>query len=149
MTNVRMDHIDQMGTTIDQIAARSRTPFPRWVFFTAEHEQLPILRQVADNAPPMSKTFGNAVTDDEIRGFSYIEHHDNVALRGRVRAPGVDRALPEGHAGCHPDPGACASTAGRPKASRGFYNVFAANDPDPPADLAHDYRTLHGSKNGM
>jgi len=152
MTNVRMDHIDQMGTTIDQIARSLSNTIPEnGVFFTAEHEQLPILRQVADKrATKVVETFGNAVTDDEIRGFSYIEHHDNVALSLAVCAHlGVDRAVAlKGMQAAIPDPGALRKYRVEDKGKAvEFYNVFAANDPDSTRMIWHMITgTLHGQQ---
>ena len=134
MTNVRMDHIDQMGTTIDQIARSLSNTIPKnGVLFTAEHEQLPILKEVADKrGTKVFETFGEKVTDDEIRAFPYIEHHDNVALALAVcEYLGVSRhdAL-KGMQTAMPDPGALRKHVvnDRGKVIE-FYNVFAANDP--------------------
>ncbi|MCD4828712.1 MAG: poly-gamma-glutamate synthase PgsB [Candidatus Cloacimonetes bacterium] len=134
MTNVRMDHLDQMGNTIDQIAHSLSNSIPRdGILFTAEHEQLPILRDVATKrGTKVFETFGDKVSDDEIRNFSYIEHHDNVSLALAVcEYLGVSRrdAL-KGMQAATPDPGALRKhrVLDRDKVIV-FYNVFAANDP--------------------
>ena len=79
-----------------------------------------------------------AVSPEELRGFSYVEHADNVALALAVlRDLGVDRATAlRGMQKARPDPGAMIAVEidffGR---RISFVNGFAANDPESTAHI--------------
>ncbi len=144
LTNARLDHTDLMGETVADIA-RSLSNFfpPKKVCYTAENDA-----KIYSVLEARAKKFGtdikqilpHDVTAEELMGFSYIEHADNVQLALKVcQEHGVARdvALKGMQAAC-PDPGALTQH----KVEEGnktlmFYNVFAANDPASTEFLYH------------
>jgi hypothetical protein len=109
ITNARADHLDEMGPTVADVA-----------------------RTLARTIPVGGAVFGG-VTDEMMRGFSYIEHKDNVALALAVcESLGVPQrtALAGMHA-AQPDPGVLrVYTIRYFEKELSFVNAFAANDPD-------------------
>lgn len=137
ITNARPDHLDVMGPTGDDVAKALAGMMPRGaVCFTGEAERLSILQHAAtDRESRLSVVTADdveAVTDDDMAGFRYYEHRENVALALRVCAElGVDRETAlEGMRQALPDPGALTfyevNFFGREIV---FVNAFAANDP--------------------
>jgi poly-gamma-glutamate synthase PgsB/CapB len=107
ITNVRADHLDVMGPTVTDVGrALSGTIPRRGRFFTAERgPQLQVLRKRVPRETMMTVTDPATVRDDEMTGFTYIEHKENVALalavcdslgveRGQALA-GMQRSLPD------------------------------------------------------
>lgn len=145
MTNVRLDHTDIMGHTLPEIAQTMGRTIPRNEhFFSAENIIPDQLKKIADKRKTISH-FVNAaeVSIDEMKGFSYIEHRDNVALALAVcNHAGVDRKTAlTGMYKAIPDAGAL--RAFRIKAFQKeivFYNAFAANDPDSTLMIWHKIR---------
>ncbi|MGQ9679117.1 MAG: poly-gamma-glutamate synthase PgsB [bacterium] len=82
ITNVRADHLDVMGPTVLDVArALSNTIPRRGKFFTAERgTPLKELKRRTPNGVEMTVVDPLTVSDDEMSGFSYIEHKENVAL---------------------------------------------------------------------
>lgn len=135
MTNVRLDHVDVMGHTLPEIAETLGRTIPRNEhFFTAENVIPETLKTMAEKRQSVFHyTDIDSVTDEEMSGFSYIEHRDNVALALAVcEHMQVDRftAL-KGMYKAVPDEGAlrCYEVSVFNK-QMFFYNAFAANDPD-------------------
>lgn len=135
ITNVREDHLDEMGPTLDLVAASLSNTIPKnGKLFTAEEKYLPIIEARAKmRNTHVVKTDPAVITDEDMRGFSYIEHKDNVALALAVcESFGVKRAdAIRGMQQAIPDPGVLRrfkiDTQGK---SIEFVNAFAANDPD-------------------
>lgn len=135
ITNVRADHLDVMGPTLDHAAlALAGTAPCNGHLFTAERERAHLLEREALRRGSVLHVVDAAdVTEEELAGFSYLEHADNVALAFAVCAHlGVERALAlRGMHSAAPDPGAlrrCTVRSGDKRVS--FVNAFAANDPD-------------------
>jgi len=135
MTNVRLDHTDIMGHTLPEIAQTlGRTIPKKQHFFTAENIIPEQLKKIADRRKTeFHLVSGDMVSIDEMKGFSYIEHRDNVALALAIcNHAGVDRKTALlGMYDAIPDAGAL--RAYRIDAFHKrlvFYNAFAANDPD-------------------
>jgi len=135
ITNVRADHLDEMGPTIEDVARSLSNTIPHnGTFFTCEETHAGIFREVARRRnTEMHVVTGEQVTDAMMKGFTYLEHKDNVALALAVcRHHGVseEEAL-LGMQGVIPDPGVLRifsiTRSGR---DIGFVNAFAANDPD-------------------
>ena len=82
ITNVRSDHLDEMGPTLAHVAASLCNSIPKdGIVFTAEDQYLNIIEERAKmRGSKVCKTDSNTVCDDDLRGFSYLEHKDNVAL---------------------------------------------------------------------
>lgn len=135
ITNVRLDHIDIMGYTLSYIArALAQTiPLERHVF-TAEEFVLDDLRRAAEHKHATLHAVGqNDVTQEEMAGFAYIEHRENVALALAVCTHlGVDRtAALRGMYSALPDAGVLRRYRVDAFSKKlVFYNAFAANDPD-------------------
>jgi poly-gamma-glutamate synthase PgsB/CapB len=135
ITNVRLDHTDVMGYTLPEIAyTLGRTIPKKQHFFSAEnviHDELTAICDRKKTEPHF--VIGESVSPDEMKGFSYIEHRDNVALALEVcNHLGIERKTAlTGMYKAIPDEGAL--RAYRVEAfnkSITFYNAFAANDPD-------------------
>jgi len=135
ITNVRMDHLDVMGRTIEEIACTlGRTIPENQVLFTSEKIIPQALEKIARRRnTKVICVMESGVTDEEMIGFDYIEHRENVALALAVcEHAGVDRETAlNGMYQAIPDAGVLkrfvVETFGKKMI---FYNAFAANDPD-------------------
>jgi poly-gamma-glutamate synthase PgsB/CapB len=135
ITNVRLDHIDIMGRTLPEIAKVLGETIPlRQHLFAAETVIPETLRSLADKRHAMMHlSTEESVTQEEMRGFSYIEHRENVALAVAVcEHLGIQRQVAlDGMYKAIPDAGVLkrftVDTFGKQIT---FYNAFAANDPD-------------------
>jgi poly-gamma-glutamate synthase PgsB/CapB len=140
ITNARADHLDVMGPTVRDVAQALANTVPEKArFFTAEQELLPIFADRAKRLHTVvNATRADSVSDEEMKGFSYVEHKENAALALAVcTALGVERRT--ALAGMHralPDPGAmrifALTQAGK---QLELVNTLAANDPDSIARL--------------
>ena len=135
ITNVRLDHTDVMGYSLPEIAHTLGRTIPRkHHFFSAEKKIDFELRKICIRRKTAAHFVkSESVSSEEMKGFSYIEHRDNVALALEVCSHvGIDRdtAL-QGMYTAVPDEGAL--MAYRVEAFNKnitFFNAFAANDPD-------------------
>jgi len=138
ITNVRPDHLDVMGPGEPDVARAFAGAIPvGGTLYTASENQLEVFERAArDRNSEMvvvSREEVATVSDAEIRGFSYLEHKENVALALRVcTALGVERDVAlRGMWSATPDPGTLTvhevEFFGR---QLFFANGFAANDPD-------------------
>lgn len=134
ITNVREDHLEEMGPTLDDVArSLSRSMPRRGMVITAERDRLHILREEATRRQcTLIAVDPDTVSDAEMAPFRWITFKENVAVALAVaQLCGVDRAT--ALAGMYrtiPDPGvlrvdACAHHGRRFAA----VNLFAANDP--------------------
>lgn len=134
ITNVRLDHVEIMGYSLPEIAlALSKTIPAGQHLFTAEKEMYPLLKKAAEKKKTIIHSIDiEEITQDEMKGFKYIEHRDNVALAlalcihlgisKETALKGMYKAIPD---------------AGVLNVHRielqdkkiNFYNAFAANDP--------------------
>ncbi len=135
MTNVRLDHVDVMGHSLPEIAETLGRTIPKNEhFFTTENVIPSTLKKMADKQNTVSHFVDmHSVTTEEMKGFSYIEHRENVALALAVcQHLEIDRETAlKGMYKVIPDAGALRQL--RVKAFQKqlyFYNAFAANDPD-------------------
>jgi len=135
ITNVRTDHLDEMGPTITDVARSLSNTIPyNGILFTCEEKYLPLFQEVAQKRNSEVKLVrNNKITDTIIKGFPYIEHKDNVALALAVcEHLGVPRD--EALYGMHettPDPGVLRIYRIQHYEKKiEFVNAFAANDPD-------------------
>jgi len=135
ITNVRADHLDVMGPTVDDAARALGQTAPRdGHLFTAERQRAGILEEIARaRGTVVHVTDERDVGADDLAGFSYLEHAENVALALAVCAHlGVPRATAlAGMQAATPDPGVLRSYTVRSGDKQvTFVNAFAANDPD-------------------
>ncbi len=135
VTNVRPDHLEVMGPTVEDVARALAGTTP-WggVLVTAERRYLDVFAEAARRreARLVESPGADTVTADELAAFTYVEHAENVALALAVLAElGVDRAqaLP-GLWAAAPDPGALTVDVVEAFGRRFvLVNGFAANDP--------------------
>lgn len=84
ITNVREDHQEEMGETLEQIAdAMSMTIPDNGVLITAEdrpHLQERLRRNAADRGSRCLIADPDSVADEEMRGFDYLQFKANVAI---------------------------------------------------------------------
>ena len=135
ITNVRLDHTDVMGYTLPEIAHTLGRTIPRkQQFFSAENIINDELQKICDRRKTESHfVSGETVSTEEMKGFSYIEHRDNVALALEIcNSLGIDRETAlKGMYTAIPDEGALRAFKIQAfNKSMTFYNAFAANDPD-------------------
>lgn len=137
ITNVRADHLDVMGPTERDVALALCGMVPTaGRVFTTESKQLAVIKSVCadrkSTVTAVDRDAIKAVSEQELTGFRYLEHPENVALALAVCADlGVDRQTAlEGMQKAAPDPGALREFEidffGR---KLFFLNGFAANDP--------------------
>ena len=134
LTNVRADHLEEMGYSLNHIAKSLSNTVPyNQKFFTSEDENYQILE---DKAIKNNSTFilssGDQLDKKYLEGFPFIEHPDNIALALDIcKDLGVenDQAI-KGMRKMIPDPGALTITKlSINNSSVDFVNAFAANDP--------------------
>lgn len=134
ITNIRLDHVEVMGYSLDEIANALSKTIPRnQHLFTSETQTTSQLKEISEK---LKTTFHfvnqHEVTEEEMRGFNYIEHKENVALALSVCAfLDVDRTTAlQGMYKAIPDAGVLKlSEVTAYQKTISFYNAFAANDP--------------------
>jgi poly-gamma-glutamate synthase PgsB/CapB len=142
LTNVRADHLQEMGPTLDDVARSLSRAMPvGGVCVTAERDRLPLLREQARRRDcRLVEVDPGSVTPAELAAFDGITFPDNVAVAIAVaELLGVDRrrAL-AGMRSAPPDPGALTVDTYRRGASTvRVANLFAANDPESTALNVH------------
>jgi poly-gamma-glutamate synthase PgsB/CapB len=140
ITNVRPDHLEVMGPTMDDVAASLAGTVPRRShLFTAEDRYAEFLAKRSARAhSKFTRSRADAVTDEEMDRFAYQEFPENVSLALDVcRAVGVEREVAlAGMWEVTPDAGAMTCHHIRQEVPGvgfrevEFINGFAANDPD-------------------
>jgi gamma-polyglutamate synthase len=134
LSNVREDHLDEMGPTMDDVARSLARAMPvGGVCVTAEQDRLPVLaREARRRRCQLVGVDPDGVTDAEMAGFAYFTFKENVAIALAVAAElGVSRrdAL-RGMYTAPPDPGVLTVQEFESHGRRlRFANIFAANDP--------------------
>ena len=135
MTNIRMDHTDVMGHTLPEIAETLGRTIPQNEhLFTTENVIPGMLKKMADKRNTVTHFIDpQSVSREEMKGFRYIEHRENVALALAVcKHLNIDRLTAlQGMYGAVPDAGVlwCHRVEAFQK-QMVFYNAFAANDPE-------------------
>jgi len=138
ITNARADHLDVMGPEEEDVARALAGMVPKGqVLYTAEQRHLDIIQQATqDRKSELIATNEKdvaAITEDDLAGFSYVEHAENVALALKICADvGVDRETAlRGMWEASPDPGVMAAHEIQFFGRQIFFvNGFAANDPE-------------------
>ena len=136
ITNARPDHLEVMGPTEEDVALALAGMVPTaGVLLTAEHKHRALFQLVAEDRGSRlrgSEQISRPVTPEDLAGFSYLEHQDNVELALAVcEELGIDgETALRGMCRAKPDPGAMTEDEveffGRTIV---FVNGFAANDP--------------------
>jgi len=139
ITNARADHLDVMGPTVKHLTQALCGTVPHEAVLVTgktDPELTAIMRQACDLegsqlfiATPESE----GVSEEMLRGFSYVEHPDNVAVAlCTCKQFGIDpRVALEGMWRCEPDIGVLRIIRLAFYAKDvSFINALAANDPD-------------------
>ncbi len=135
ITNAREDHLDEMGPTVYHVAWALASTIPtRGKAFTAERRVLAPFEETARARGTTLSVVEPTERDHEaLRGFSYLEHPENVALALAVCASlGVERDVAlRGMWGARPDIGVLqAWEISFFERRLVFVNALAANDPE-------------------
>lgn len=151
ISNVREDHLAEMGPTLDDVARSLARSMPEGgICVTAERDRAHILREEAARRDCyLIEVDPETVTDDEIGRFTSITFKENVAIAFAVAAlAGVGRAdALRGMVEAAPDPGTVTVRRYALSGDRqvAFANIFAANDPESTLmniNLLHERRLL-------
>lgn len=134
ITNVRPDHLEEMGPTEEDVAYSLCNTIPNEaLLITAEDQKPDILKAVAkQNNSQVVCSDPTSVSQKEIDLFTYIEHRSNVAIAIDVcEKAGIDRQTAlNGMHKVKPDVGALVVWDLMIKESTyKFVNGMAANDP--------------------
>lgn len=138
ISNVRPDHLDIMGPAeSDAAAAMAGTTPKKGILFVGGEKYIPFFEKVAADRKSsfvvVSPEDEAAVTDEQISGFSYLEHKSNVAMALKVCGElGVDRTTAlNGMWKATPDVGVMTIQSIRFFGRRLYFaNGFSANDPE-------------------
>lgn len=133
ITNVRPDHLDVMGPTVDDVAQNLSSTVPRnAVIVLGDSRYAGIVGRVARERGSILKVSRpEEIPPEWMRGFGYLEHEENVAtvleVTRQLRIP--DSVALRGMYKAQPDVGVCARWELRHGGcSMEFHNIFAAND---------------------
>ena len=135
ITNVRSDHLEVMGPTIEDAATAMLEAAPKHaIIMTAEDRIFQYMEQTADRLGlKLMQADTSLVADSDMLNFPYIEHKENVALALTVlKQLGIDRDLAlQGMYNVKPDPGALRVYEIEEDGKHLYFvNAMAANDPD-------------------
>ena len=134
ITNARPDHLDEMGPTDEDVVQSLCNSIPvSGTLVTAEDKHRDILETVAlQNNSEILFSDETSVSKDELNGFNYIEHPQNIAIALDVcDKMGIEREVAlSGMHSVQPDLGALIvwKLAGENGFVQ-FVNGMAANDP--------------------
>ena len=134
ITNVRPDHLDEMGPTDDDVAYSLCNTIPvNGIFITGEDQKIDLIQNIAkDNGSKFIQSKTDSISDDELDQFTYLEHPANIAVALDVcKEAGVRREIAiEGMHKVQPDVGALISWNLQINDKKNiFVNGMAANDP--------------------
>ena len=150
ITNIRLDHLDVMGPTLMDVAkALSGTVPKKAKLFSAEDRLDKFLQNKADKAKTeLILADRTQISDEDMAGFGYIEHVENVALALDICLSlnvGREVAL-EAMYKTIPDEGALKEFQySCEDYQMNFYNALAANDPESSKMIWNNVEQHHGS----
>ena len=133
LTNVRPDHLDEMGISMDQITKSMANTIPfNGIMVTSEDKKVDILSNISKKRNTEFHLAEIEFKSDDLNDFKYLEHTENIQLALKVcEICGVKKEIAiNGMKKCKPDPGALTIwNIKNNKKSFKFINAFAANDP--------------------
>ena len=134
ITNVKADHLEEMGYSLDHIAKSLSNTIPsNQQFFTSETKCLePFIAKTSSSNTTLNICLGKNLEEKYLENFSYIEHPDNIALALDVcESIGVSKEIAiKGMRTANSDPGALKIIKIKINdLTIDFVNAFAANDP--------------------
>ena len=134
ITNVRPDHIEEMGPTMEDITRSLGNTIPtNGTVVTADQDAMPLFSEIAwGRGSSVEFVDENTVSHDDLLRFTYLEHPQNVALALDVcKKMGIDEKIAlDGMVAVRPDLGALTVRnlmLGENEMT--FINGMAANDP--------------------
>jgi len=82
ITNVRPDHLDEMGPTLEEVADSLCNTIPGGgVLFTTEKERLQTIQRWAEGIGIRFHVVSHSnINSEELSAFTYLEHKEKVAL---------------------------------------------------------------------
>lgn len=132
ITNVRKDHVDEMGVSNKEIAYSLSNTIPyNSKVITSEQKFFSQFKNVANKRnSSLIITKNNDVDNDYLKKFPYLEHPENISLALKVcQEYGISKKIAlDGMLKTNPDPGVL--FIWNLKKSNQFISAFAANDPD-------------------
>ena len=134
ITNVRPDHLEEMGPTENDVAMSLCNTVPiNSTLITGESDKPEILKKVAkNNNTAFIKSDEKSVKKEELNRFTYIEHPSNIAVAlDACKLAGVKRSIAlDGMQKVRPDSGALIFwELFKENKMIKFVNGMAANDP--------------------
>ena len=134
ITNIRPDHLDEMGTTNEEIAYSLSNTIPfNSKIVTAEHQTFEPLEVISKQRNSIIEQSDiNDIDSDYLDKFPFIEHPENIALALKVcLLMGISRSVAlEGMLQTIPDPGSLFIWDIKNEKNKcKFISGFAANDP--------------------
>ncbi|MAW75502.1 MAG: poly-gamma-glutamate synthase PgsB [Candidatus Marinimicrobia bacterium] len=135
ITNVRRDHLDEMGTTVKDIAKSISNTIPfNGKMITSEKKHFNLFENIGKKRKTeVISSNKEEIKKEYIKNFPYIEHPENIQLALSVcKEMGVSENVAlDGMLKTTPDPGALLSWKIKYKNHLNqFVSAFAANDPD-------------------
>lgn len=150
ITNVREDHQDVFGPSLEEIARGLANTTPRnGLMITSERREY-LQEILADKSRDMGTRFvvsdDTAVTDEDLAGFKYIEFEDNIAI-GLVIADELGISRDDAMRGMQlapPDPGALEVVQAELRDKDVTWaNLFAVNDRESTIFVMDRLKTFH------
>ena len=134
ITNVRPDHLEEMGPTENDVAMSLCNTVPiNSTLITGESDKPEILKKVAkNNNTAFIKSDEKSIKKEELNRFTYIEHPSNIAVAlDACKLAGVKRSIAlDGMQKVRPDSGALIFwELFKENKMIKFVNGMAANDP--------------------
>ncbi len=142
ITNIRPDHLEEMGPTMTDVTKSLSNSIPQnGHFLTVPSPQNEKLKEVTVNRNSVFHEVDTEdITLDYLSKFPFLEHDENVALALKVcELAGVDiKKAKEGMTHTQPDPGALVLWELQfDKFHNEFVSAFAANDPESTLKIWH------------
>ena len=134
LTNVRPDHLDEMGTTNREIAYSLSNTIPyNSICITSEIKEYPSLKKISElRKSEISQSDSSDINKKYLQEFPFLEHPENLSLALKVcESLGVDKTIAlNGMKKTIPDPGALfILNLSYKNRNNNFISGFAANDP--------------------
>ena len=133
LTNVRPDHLDEMGISMNQITKSMSNTIPfNGIMVTSEDKKVDILTNISKQRNTEFYLADVEFKNNDLNNFQYLEHSENINLALKVcELCGIKKEIAmNGMKKCNPDPGALTiwNIQDNNRTFK-FINAFAANDP--------------------
>ena len=133
LTNVRPDHLDEMGISMNQITKSMANTIPfNGIMVTSEDKKIDILSDISKKRNTDFYLADIDFNENDLNDFKYLEHIENIKLALKVcDLCGIKKETAiNGMKKCNPDPGALTIwNINNNNKTFKFINAFAANDP--------------------